>query len=193
MSSRAETKRNRPAATPTAEADVQISAQAGGTYVRSFRAGLRKAIGLIDTKLRSVSVALVGDALMSKLHMQFMGIAGPTDVLTFELEHDRRGKVVEGEVVVCVPEARRRAREHGTRVEHELLLYAIHGLLHLSGYDDLTEADYLAIHREEDRILTALGVGPVFAPKPTPTPQESASKPRTTAPKARRKKDGRSR
>lgn len=107
---------------------------------------------------------------MARLHKQFMNIPGPTDVLTFELARDSRGRVVEGEIVLCVPEARRRAREHGIPLAHELLLYAIHGLLHLSGYDDLTEADFRAIHRAEDRILKRLGIGPVFEPGPVSEP-----------------------
>jgi len=100
---------------------------------------------------------------MSALHKQFMGISGPTDVLTFPLDVDAGGRPVAGEVVVCVPEARRRAKEHGVSLERELLLYALHGLLHLCGYDDRTDASFRAMHRTEDQILTRLGVGPVFA------------------------------
>ena len=104
---------------------------------------------------------------MSALHEQFMGIPGPTDVLTFPLDLDTRGRPVAGEVVVCASEARRRAKEHGVPLERELLLYALHGLLHLCGYDDRTDASFRAMHRTEDQILTRLGVGPVFAPGKT--------------------------
>ena len=50
-------------------------------------------------------LALVGDARMSALHEQFMGIEGPTDVLTFPIDHDPAGRVTSGEVIVCVPRA----------------------------------------------------------------------------------------
>jgi len=103
---------------------------------------------------------------MSELHEQFMSIAGPTDVLTFPLDVDARGRPVSGEVVVCLPEARRQARNRKVPVEQELLLYALHGLLHLCGYDDRTGRAYRAMHRTEDQILTRLGVGPVFSPRP---------------------------
>lgn len=116
----------------------------------------------MKSSLDELSIALVGDAQMSQLHQRFMGIAGPTDVLTFPLEHDGRGRCVSGEVVVCVPEARRQAKERGISVEDEVLLYAVHGMLHLSGFDDRTQADYRTMHRTEDRILTQLGVGAVF-------------------------------
>jgi probable rRNA maturation factor len=107
--------------------------------------------------LGKLSIALVNDAMMSTLHRRFMNLAGPTDVLTFP---DNGG----GEVAICVPEARRCAKEHGTRVRDELLLYAIHGMLHLTGMDDRTARGFEAMHRMEDEILKSLGVGAVFRP-----------------------------
>jgi probable rRNA maturation factor len=114
------------------------------------------------SRVDELSLALVGDKTMSELHERFMNITGPTDVLTFPLEHDARGRCVAGEVVVCVSEAGRRAKEHGVLVKNEVLLYAIHGMLHLSGFDDRTPADYRKMHRTEDRILSELGVGAIF-------------------------------
>src|SRR4029434_11041288 len=93
---------------------------------------------------------------------QFLGISGPTDVLTFPLESDSRGRVMAGEVVICVPYAAREAARRKHPVQHELLLYALHGMLHLCGYDDKTPREFRRIHRTEDMILTQLGVGPVF-------------------------------
>jgi probable rRNA maturation factor len=105
----------------------------------------------------------VNDGEMSRLHEAYLGIPRPTDVLTFELDHDKRGRVLSGEVIVCLPEAKRQARQRGSFVENELVLYALHGMLHLSGFDDRTVAGYQAMHRKEDQILTRLGIGPVFA------------------------------
>jgi probable rRNA maturation factor len=73
---------------------------------------------------------------------------------------------LDGEVVVCVPHARREARSRGTDPQDELLLYALHGVLHLSGHDDTTPRGYRRMHRLEDRILREIGVGPVFDPAP---------------------------
>lgn len=119
---------------------------------------------MVSPGLRDLSVALVGDARMAGLHEQFMGIPGPTDVLTFPLDADARGRALSGEIVVCVPEARRQAKERKVPVERELLLYSLHGLLHLCGYDDRTDRAFRIMHRTEDEILTRLGVGPVFEP-----------------------------
>ena len=141
---------------------IQIHATLGAAHVAFLRAHLRRAHVTLSPPLREFSLALVGDRRMARLHAQFMGIRGPTDVLTFELEHDRRGRVTAGEVVVCVPEARRQAKTRGIELRMELLLYALHGMLHLVGYDDRTERGYRAMHSMEDRLLTKLGVGPVF-------------------------------
>lgn len=151
---------------PAARLSLTISAPTGADYLPFLRRHLRAAHRVLGPPLNELSVALVGDRRMSELHKQFMNIDGPTDVLTFPLDHDRGGRPVAGEVVVCVPEARRRAKEHGVPVERELLLYALHGLLHLCGYDDRTGRAYRAMHRTEDQILTRLGVGPVFSPRP---------------------------
>ncbi|CAN5443353.1 hypothetical protein BH09PLA1_BH09PLA1_34810 [soil metagenome] len=113
-------------------------------------------------KLADLSVVLVGDARMRSLHNRYMGIDRPTDVLSFELDHDARGNVLAGEVIVCVPEARRQAKRRGTGALNETLLYALHGMLHLCGFDDKTDAGFNRMHRMEDKILTQLGVGAVF-------------------------------
>lgn len=112
--------------------------------------------------LVELSVALVGDRRMANLHEQFLGIGGPTDVLTFSMEVDEVGHVLAGEVVICVPEARREAKRRNIPLERELLLYALHGMLHLCGYDDRTAADFRMMHHTEDEILKRLGVGAVY-------------------------------
>ena len=147
--------------------DLIISAQVRGMRSTRLRKHLLLAHAMIGAPLRQLSLALVGDATMAQLHQQYLGIRGPTDVLTFELEHDRRGRVTAGEVVVCVAQARRESKKYGSSVERELLLYALHGMLHLAGFDDRTAAGFRQMHRREDDILTRLGVGPVFNPRRT--------------------------
>jgi probable rRNA maturation factor len=147
--------------------EIDYAAAAGRAFLPSLKRRLPRAVALVSTRLRSLSIALVGDATMARLHRQFMNVPGTTDVITFELDHDARGRPTAGEVVVCVPEARREARRRGHDVADELLLYALHGVLHLSGYDDLEPAAHRRMHRAEDRILTAIGVGATFAREAT--------------------------
>ena len=143
--------------------ELFINATTGKPHARFIRKHILAAHAILKPALSEFSIALVGDKRMAELHEQFLGIPGPTDVLTFPLEVGRRGKVLAGEVVVCVPEAKRQAAGRGRKVEHEILLYALHGLLHLCGYDDRTARDFRRMHRAEDMILTKLGIGPVFA------------------------------
>ena len=145
---------------------LDIAARAGKTYVPFLRTHLIRAHRLIPSAPSELSLALVGDVTMSRLHEQYMHISGPTDVLSFLIDVMPSGRVRSGEVIVCVPEAQRQAKRHRIPVRHELLLYALHGLLHLSGFDDRTNAEFTKMHRQEDTLLKKLGIGPVFAREP---------------------------
>lgn len=133
--------------------------QAAATLIETH---LPRAAELLETAVVELSVAIVDDATMARLHEDFLGIAGPTDVLTFELEHTAGGDVSEGEVVICAGEAQRQAIGRGHDASVELLLYAVHGLLHLCGYDDLEPEAYRKMHAKEDELLEKLGFGCVF-------------------------------
>jgi probable rRNA maturation factor len=93
--------------------------------------------------LDEVVVTLVSDARMAEIHRDFMGIDGPTDVITFE----------HGEIVVSAETARIYAREFNHPIEWELTLYTIHGLLHLNGFDDLAARPATRMQRVQERIL----------------------------------------
>jgi probable rRNA maturation factor len=67
---------------------------------------------------------------MARVHADFLGDPTETDVITFPY----------GEIVVCPAVARDHAAEHDLNANEEVLLYALHGLLHLAGYDDTTPA-----------------------------------------------------
>jgi probable rRNA maturation factor len=143
---------------------LTITATVGKPYVPYLRKHLKRALPLVPHSPADISIALVNDKTMSALHERHLKIAGPTDVLTYELEHDAAGRCTAGEVIVCVPEAKRQAAERGTTISNEILLYALHGTLHLAGFDDRTERLFRVMHAMEDDILTRIGVGPVFKP-----------------------------
>jgi probable rRNA maturation factor len=97
-------------------------------------------------KLREVFVLLVSDRRMASLHRQFLNQSGATDVLTFE----------HGEIFISVETARRNARGFGNSLGHELRLYIVHGLLHLHGFDDQTEAGARKMETTQKKILDKL-------------------------------------
>lgn len=125
---------------------------------------LRKAAALANT-YGELNIVIVGDKKMAALHVQYKNVPGTTDVLTFDLSgspRHRPGDAIMGDLVLCKDEAARQAKTRGHSTRIELLLYAIHGMLHLSGYDDITAAKAARMHKREDELLTALGIGAVF-------------------------------
>ncbi len=117
---------------------------------------------LVGVDLSRVSLAVVSDPEMAQMHEQYKNVSGTTDVLTFDLR-DEADEPVEGDIVLCFDEASRQAAARGHALSHELLLYAVHGLLHLLGYDDHNADDAAAMHAREDELLKQIGLQPVYA------------------------------
>lgn len=150
----------RPSISPVA---LSLHAPVGRAFLPILKRHLPAACHLAKSPIRELSIVLLGDKAIADLHQRFFNDPATTDVITFPIDLDQRGRALSGELYLCVPMARRQARLRHTPVEHELLLYAIHGLLHLSGYDDTNAIAYQEMHAAEDRILKRLGIGAVFA------------------------------
>ena len=93
--------------------------------------------------LPGVEISVLGSRAMAKVHREFLNIPGATDVITFPY----------GEILVCAPIAAARAPEFGHSTTQELALYIIHGLLHLSGFDDLTAPEAKKMAAAQQAIL----------------------------------------
>lgn len=87
-------------------------------------------------------------ALLNERHLQHQG---PTDILTFD--HGSTPARLSGELFICVAEAVRQAAEFKTNWQAELVRYVIHGILHLSGYDDRDPGRRRVMKREENRLV----------------------------------------
>ena len=92
-----------------------------------------------------VEITLLGEAAIAKVHGEFMDDPTPTDVITFE----------HGEILIGVPIAAANAKKFNHPADHEVALCAIHGLLHLLGFDDLTESERVIMHGRQEEILEA--------------------------------------
>ena len=83
-----------------------------------------------------VTLAFVGERAIRTLNRKFLKKDKPTDVLSFPLgEKGADGKFYLGDIVIAVPVAFRQSRAKGHGLDRELRLLAIHGFLHLLGYD----------------------------------------------------------
>lgn len=148
---------------------------------------LKKIAALAGIERGYINILVTDDKNMADYHQQYSGIAGTTDVLTFDMgtttwrkQDDRnagkdhgleapatvesRGQnTVEGDIIICIDQARRQAEKRTHEVRLEVLLYAVHGLLHLLGEDDHNDQDYQKMHRREDKLLTDAGLSAVFS------------------------------
>ena len=93
--------------------------------------------------LDEVEVSMIDDEKIADIHMRFMAIPGATDVITF----------AHGEIHISVETAKKQALEYGNNYERELILYIVHGLLHLAGYEDASDEDASRMDRLQQSIL----------------------------------------
>ena len=104
-----------------------------------------------------IGLAIVTDAAIHKMNRQYLDHDYATDVLSFPLSSDG-DDVLEGEIAISVDTALQRAEEYGWATENELLLYAIHGTLHLVGLSDQTPEDRHHMRFHEKTILAKMSI-----------------------------------
>jgi probable rRNA maturation factor len=95
--------------------------------------------------LEEVEITLIDDPEIARVHADFLDDPEPTDVITFH----------HGEILISADTAVRQAVEHGETVDHELALYAVHGLLHLAGWEDEDPGEAAAMAERQALILAA--------------------------------------
>lgn len=115
-------------------------------WQRAAAAVLRGSPGPLGSSLAAldeVALVLLDDARIAAVHGEFLDDPTPTDVITFH----------HGEILISVETAARVAPEEGTSVFEEVLLYGVHGLVHLHGYDDRTPAERAVMEQIQQEIL----------------------------------------
>lgn len=142
--------------------------------------GLRRAVvRAIETALErhelaaaEVSLTIVGDQEIRALNNEYRGIDRPTDVLSFPLYEPEEipplrsreagaGKgppLLLGDVVISLPRAREQADAFGHSLERELCFLAVHGVLHLLGYDHGEPGEERRMREETEAVLAAQGL-----------------------------------
>mgnify|MGYP005841821321 CR=1 FL=1 len=97
----------------------------------------------IVCELEEIEVSLLDDDEMARVHGEFLDDPTPTDVITFD----------HGELLIGVETAGRQALEYRGSLEAEIALYGIHGLLHLSGFDDREKSEAQVMEERQDEIF----------------------------------------
>lgn len=108
--------------------------------------------GIADGKL---TLAFMTDPAIHALNKRFLEHDEPTDVITFPYGQ----KPLHGDLAISTDTAITAATERGHAPADELLLYVIHGILHLCGFDDLSEKDRQEMKQRERHYLKELGIG----------------------------------
>ncbi|HBW34957.1 rRNA maturation RNase YbeY [Desulfosporosinus sp. BICA1-9] len=112
-----------------------------------------------------VSLMLVDDQRIHALNLEYRGVDRPTDVLSFALQEEMDEEPdfefedeMLGDIVISVERAREQAEEYGHSFEREIVYLAVHGTLHLLGYDHEEEDDKLKMRNKEEEVMTKLGL-----------------------------------
>jgi probable rRNA maturation factor len=161
------TRRPRAVAADASRHEVDVvDRQRSLRLPRGWLAGVvHRALARQGITTAEVCVLLVDDRRIARLHADWLGVAGPTDVITFaSAAAGPPDGVLRGDIVASAETARRVARAVGWQPRQELAYYVIHGILHLAGNDDMTAADRRAMRARERVLLAAAGLPP--APRP---------------------------
>ena len=110
-----------------------------------------------------LSVVLCDNAYIHELNKTYRNIDHPTDVLSFALNegeeeaYDGPDTKLLGDIVISLDKTREQADEYGHSFERELAYLTVHGMLHILGYDHMTDEDKTEMRKEEEFVLHRLG------------------------------------
>jgi probable rRNA maturation factor len=107
-----------------------------------------------------LSITLVNEDEITKLHVQWMDLPGPTDVLSFPMDELKPfsasdGPGIVGDIVICPQFAEKQAVNHS--LADEIYLLTVHGVLHLLGFDHSEPEEHKAMFALQDKTLAEWG------------------------------------
>ncbi len=127
----------------------------------------KAAFSYLDVKENyEVDVSLVDDETIHQINRDYRNVDRVTDVISFAFNDDKdpndqinslEVQKMLGEILICLPQAKRQAAEIGNSLERELSFLFTHGLLHLLGYDHMTPEDEAIMFPLQEKILSLVG------------------------------------
>jgi len=133
-----------------------------------LRQGIAKAIEQAKgPEAAEVSLTLTNDAHIWELNRTYRGVDRPTDVLSFALREQAAEEPeifgyedsALGDIVISLERAREQAAEYGHSLEREIVYLAVHGTLHLLGFDHESEEEKAIMRRQEEAVMALLKLG----------------------------------
>lgn len=139
-----------------------------GEYLeKRLQDGLNAVAKLHDLDdMTEVDITIVDDEEIHQLNRDYRNVDRPTDVLSFALDEDDEDEpeLMEGQlhllgdIIISAETATRQAEEFGHGLEREIVYLAVHGLLHLLGYDHMVEEDKVIMRAKEEEALRAINL-----------------------------------
>ena len=111
---------------------------------------------------RGLAIVFVDEGTLTGMHVEHFDDPSPTDVITFELGEEGQGPI--GELYISVDRAREVSQQRDLPFERELLLYVVHGALHLCGFDDHDTQERAQMRIAESVVMKTLGFLPDTSP-----------------------------
>jgi probable rRNA maturation factor len=127
-----------------------------GIRVAPIRQAISRTLEGEDRAAGEVSVLLANDARIHELNRRYRGVDAPTDVLAFAMgegEFTDLHPEILGDIVISVEKAEKQAESAGHNLMYELCLLAVHGTLHLLGFEDDTASSRARMRRRERKYL----------------------------------------
>ena len=108
------------------------------------------------------NIIIVDNTYIHELNKNYRGIDRPTDVISFALEDNKDfvdvGHRVLGDIYISIDKAKEQAIEYGHDLRREICFLAVHGFLHLLGYDHMKEEDEKIMFSLQEEILNEAGI-----------------------------------
>ncbi len=145
------------------EIDFESQIEGYEEYEEIYSKLLEKTFSLLKLKCDPIlSVTFVDNEFIHKMNKEYRNVDRPTDVISFAFldgEDNRlsilkkKGPVSLGDIYISIDKAQEQAKEYGHPLERELSFLFVHGLLHLLGYDHMTQEDEEIMFALQDKIL----------------------------------------
>lgn len=120
------------------------------------------------TEESELSLTFVTNEKIHQINKEYRGVDRPTDVISFALEESVEEEIkiigapsmprILGDIIISIPKAKEQAMEYGHSFMRELGFLAVHGFLHLLGYDHGTKEEEKEMFTKQEKILTQFGL-----------------------------------
>ncbi len=122
---------------------------------------LKNGLKILDLKKVEFNIIIVDNNYIHELNKNYRGIDRETDVISFALEDDKTFNPKErvlGDIYISIDKVHSQALEYGHSNTRELCFLAVHGMLHLLGYDHMKKDDEEVMFSLQDKILESSGI-----------------------------------